>query len=129
MRNNYFKCEICKKQKKRSEMLLGETIRSSIAAMIKKKQPDWSIDKYICRTDFDVFRQEYIQHVLETEKGELSRLDKEVLKSLAKHEILSKNIEAEFTHKLSIGDKLADKVAAFGGSWRFIIFFLCIIAV
>lgn len=36
---------------------------------------------------------------------------------------VTKNINAEFEQKQTIGEKLADKVAEFGGSWTFIISF------
>ena len=37
--------------------------------------------------------------------------------------LVTKNINAEFEQKLTIGEKFADKVAEFGGSWTFIISF------
>jgi uncharacterized membrane protein len=109
-------------------MRLGATIRPSLEVMIKNKYKDWNDKKYICREDLDIFRKEYIQHVLETERGELSRLDKDVVKSLLKHEVVTKDINSEFSKELGLGDRLADRVASFGGSWKFIIFFGIIIA-
>src|SRR4030095_4903670 len=61
--------------------------------------------------------------MLETEKGELSSLEGEVLRSLAEHETLSRNVNVEFERELSLGERIADRVAEFGGSWRFIISF------
>ncbi len=61
--------------------------------------------------------------MLESEKGELSALDQRVLTSLREHEVLAKNIEAEFEHNPSLGNRLADKLASGGGSWTFLIAF------
>jgi uncharacterized membrane protein len=36
---------------------------------------------------------------------------------------LSKNINAEFEQNLTFGERLADKIADFGGSWNFIVIF------
>ncbi len=122
-------CHICKKHRPASELILGETIRPSIAALIKKQHPDWLPTSHICRPDFDHFRQEYIRQMLETEKGELSKLDKDVIRSLSKHEIISKNIESEFNQKASFANRLSDRIAGFGGSWKFITIFVAIIIV
>lgn len=71
----------------------------------------------------------YIQSLLESEKGELTTLDHEVLESLQRHETLSSNVDAEFKKDSTIGEKLADGVASFGGSWRFIIIFASILVI
>jgi uncharacterized membrane protein len=65
----------------------------------------------------------YIQNLLESEKGELTSLDNDVLESLQRHETLSSNVDAEFDKDLTFGDKMADGLATFGGSWRFLIIF------
>jgi uncharacterized membrane protein len=65
----------------------------------------------------------YIQNLLESEKGELTTLDHDVLESLQRHETLSSNVDAEFDKDLTFGDKMADGLATFGGSWKFLIIF------
>ena len=65
----------------------------------------------------------YVRQVLETEVGEVSALDNEVLESLKKNELLSANIYEDVDAKLTHGEVLADKIATLGGSWRFITFF------
>lgn len=116
-------CQICKEQKKRSEVIPAELIRQPIAETIRKTHPDWSPTGFICIADLNQFRANYVKDVLETEKGELSTLEEQVMKSLKEHELLSKNINIEFDRRLTIGERLADKIAEFGGSWRFIISF------
>jgi uncharacterized membrane protein len=69
----------------------------------------------------------YIQKLLESEKGELTTLDHEVLESLQRHETLSSNVDAEFEQDLTLGAKMADKLATFGGSWTFLIIFASIL--
>ena len=98
-------------------------IRPPIADQIRKELPDWSPEGYICRTDLNRFRMGYIESLLESEKGELSSLDHQVLESLKQHETLTSNIDVEFDKDLSLGEKLSDKLADFGGSWRFLIIF------
>ena len=53
----------------------------------------------------------------------LSELEKTVLASLTNNTTLADKIEGEDQQVLTTGQKIADKVASFGGSWTFIISF------
>ena len=63
------------------------------------------------------------------ERGELSALDREVVESLARHEILSENVEEEMAEARSLGERLSDHLATFGGSWSFLIVFAVILVI
>ena len=58
---------------------------------------------------------------------ELGDQEQRVIESIANKEPLPENINIAFHENLSIGQKLADKVASFGGSWTFIILFAVVI--
>jgi uncharacterized membrane protein len=120
-------CQICGKKKKMSEVIPAELVREPLVEIIRKTHPDWSSDGFICLADLDQVRTEYVKNVLETEKGELSTLEEEVIKSLKEQEILSENINIEFDQKLTFGQRLSDKLADYAGSWGFIIIFGVII--
>jgi uncharacterized membrane protein len=98
-------------------------VRHTVADLIGAQYPAWSSDSYICHADLARFRGQYVQTLLETEKGELTALEQEVVQSLREHDIVSANVDATFDEKLGFGERLADKIAAVGGSWRFIIGF------
>ena len=116
-------CSICNKPKPRAKMMPSALVRSTIAEQIIAAYPDWRPDGYICLSDLNRFRMNYIQNLLESEKGELTTLDHDVLESLQRHETLSSNVDAEFDKDLTFGDKMADGLATFGGSWKFLIIF------
>jgi uncharacterized membrane protein len=59
----------------------------------------------------------------------LSALEEQVVKSLKEHELLSSDVNAEFDRKLTFGERLADRVADYGGSWCFIGIFMGILIV
>nr|WP_245187844.1 DUF1003 domain-containing protein [Frateuria flava] len=44
----------------------------------------------------------------------------DVLRSLREHELVSTDIEREFDRQWSFGERLADRIATFGGSWTFL---------
>jgi uncharacterized membrane protein len=120
-------CQICKKQKPLNEIFPGSFVRDSVAELIRKKHPDWSSDGFICLDDLNHFRTEYVRNILEADKGELSTLEEQVMKSLREQDILSKNINVEFEEQLTFGERMADRIAEFGGSWRFIAIFAAVL--
>ena len=116
-------CQVCKKPKSPHEGQIGELVRPSLAEFIKKCRPGWDGKGFICLDDLGQFRKEYVKEVLQDEIGELSALDNEVIESLQQHEILASNIAEQFETKLTFGERLSDRIASFGGSWKFIISF------
>lgn len=121
-------CQICGEAKSPGELVPAELVREAIVARILPGHPNWSAAGYICRTDLDHFRSAYIQSFLEQEKGELTAIERDVIESLRRHDILSANAMDD-QRKRSAGEVWADRVAAFGGSWRFILLFFALIVV
>src|SRR5881392_4255216 len=122
-------CQICKKHKSPHGGMMAELIRPSLLDFIKKKVPDLDSKAFICFDDLGEFRKDYVKEVLQDEIGELSALDQEVIESLEQHEILSSDIEKQFEKKLTFGERLSDRIAEFGGSWKFLITFGAVIVV
>jgi uncharacterized membrane protein len=120
-------CQVCKRPHRLSNVTPGELVSPPVADLIRKAHPEWSGAGYICLPDLNRFRARYVAEVLEIERGELSSLDEEVVQSLKEEELLSTNINVEFDRELTFGERLADKVADFGGSWRFLILFAVVL--
>ncbi len=125
---NQNRCAICGKSFSPRSLVSGELVRQEIAEEILKAYPDWSPEKYICRADLAEFRGRYVHSLLESEKGELTSLEQEVVRSLREHELVSANVDAEFEQKWTFGERMADKIARFGGSWAFLILFAFFLA-
>jgi len=69
-------------------------------------------------------RSKELQELLETENQQLQKLNEIVIKSIEEEKLISEKLY-EFEDKNPGFDKrLADKIASFGGSWLFILFFL-----
>jgi uncharacterized membrane protein len=122
-------CLICGQTKSIRNGTIGEVVRPSLSEFIHKKAPQWDGNGFICLDDLGKFRRDYVKEVLQEEIGELSALDHEVIESLREHEILSSDISKQFEKKLTFGEKLSDSIAAFGGSWTFIIFFSLVLII
>jgi uncharacterized membrane protein len=127
--NEHFVCQICRAKKLRHEVVPASLVRPTIVREISRVHADWSQEGHICLVDLNRFREQYVRTLLETEKGELTHLEKEVIESLRQHEILAADQSFEFEKDLTIGARLADVIARIGGSWRFIIGFACFLLV
>ncbi len=116
-------CGICGKMKQPGEVVPAELVRDSINETIRKTNPEWSADGYICIPDLNRFRATHVQEVLEAEKGEVAELERQVVNSLREQELFAHNMNEEYDSQRTFGERLADRIAEFGGSWGFILLF------
>lgn len=119
---------ISKTEIKSGEEIQARDIREGIFNLLQVDYPDLQKQDYITLTELNQYRRLYLTSLITQEKGELAVIDIDVMTAIQNNSILSENIQEEIESELSIGQKLADHVAAFGGSWTFIVtFFLFIL--
>lgn len=113
-----------------SEKIKGSSINLPLRKFIQSEHPDFDAQSCLAITELNAYRYRYIEHSLEKELGDITVLERNVLDTIQTNQTLSDKIDAESsTQKLSYGQRLADKIATFGGSWTFIITFFCFIMV
>jgi len=105
------------------ELYRGSALRKSLLELIRKDHPNFGLDSYISIEELNKFRKKYLELLIEEEVGELSNLENEVVNAIARNKLVSDNIEVELDKKLTFGERLSDRIANFGGSWTFIIYF------
>jgi uncharacterized membrane protein len=106
-----------------SEKVSAKTIRHSILSIIQNDHPEFSHESNLSLSELKVYREKAISDYLVKEIGELSDLEKTVLTSLTNNTTLTDKIDGEGQQIRTVGERIADKVASFGGSWTFIISF------
>ena len=108
----------------KSEGIKGSLIRPSIFRLIVEEHPEFTDEDYITFSELAIYREKYIADFLQKEIGELSLLEKKVVDTLMDKSTISDKIEeTTLNESITLGQRLADKVASFGGSWTFIISF------
>lgn len=122
-------CVVCGKPYERSQLRAWGSVRPDIGRLIERDYPDWQDGKFICLPDLARYRRKYVEDLLEAERGELSDLEKQVLDTLHTGGIVSQNPEQLIDERITFGERLADRVASFGGSWTFIISFGVVVTV
>ncbi|NDI99951.1 DUF1003 domain-containing protein [Flavobacterium sp. LaA7.5] len=117
-----FTSDVSGKQFPVSEKVSAKVVRKSIIGIIQKEHPTFNEECSLAMAELNKYREKYITEFLLQELGELSNMETKVVESLKNRTVLSDKLEDE-TEITTFGQRVADKVATFGGSWTFIILF------
>jgi uncharacterized membrane protein len=113
----------------RKDLVPIATLRPSLIETLRRDYPDLPDNAKISRKELNRLRGEYVEQLLRNERGEISSLEREVIASLERHETLAEDTDKEFEEHRTLGERMADGVASFGGSWLFISSFFFFLAV
>ena len=122
-------CAISGEALRKSERVLLSALRPNLVERLRADHPGLGDDAVISRKLVDEYRSRLITELLAAEHGEVRQLDQEVAASIAAHDTIAADTDSEFDQKRSLGERLADVVASFGGSWTFIMFFFVVLVV
>ena len=120
-------CAVCGKTCDAADLRSARSIRPGIYDLMRKDHPDITHGDRVCRDDLARYRRLYLEDLLEEERGELTALDREVIESFETGEILAQNPEEQILEEETFGERMADHVASFGGSWTFIGVFMVVL--
>ncbi|TDP01335.1 DUF1003 domain-containing protein [Flavobacterium sp. 245] len=126
--NSTFKSAISGLELPDGQKISGKSIHDPILSLIIKDYPSFCDEDCISVQELNDYRQKYISNYLSSEIGMLSDLEKSVISSLKEDKSIVSIVEDEDETR-SFGQKIADKVADFGGSWTFIISFVLFIVI
>jgi uncharacterized membrane protein len=119
-----FQSDISNKTFSLAERISGLIVQPNILALIQQENPNFTADSHLAISELNLYREKYLRALLERERLAISELEGTVLTSLTNETTLADKLEFEDDTDISFGQKLADKVAAFGGSWSFILLFV-----
>lgn len=104
-------------------------MRDTIFSYVREIYPEFTPEDYISKKEFDKIRKDYLLHLITAENNDISLVEQQVVEAITGNKILSEDIEPIIENRLSVGQRAADKIAEFGGSWRFIITFFLILII
>jgi uncharacterized membrane protein len=122
-------CAVCRQAKSYHDLTPSDLVRPPLHEMIRRDCADWNDQSWICHADLRRYTGRLIENMLTEERGELGRLDVEVLSSLRENELTVRNINEQLAEHFTLGERVADRMAEFGGSWRFVLLFIALLAV
>ncbi|MBC7958407.1 MAG: DUF1003 domain-containing protein [Vallitaleaceae bacterium] len=120
------RCGICNEEKSVDNLTPTTDVFKPLAEMMTKEQPDWLQAGYVCSKDLNHYRDRYIHELLRKEHWDTNQLELEIKGILSDDQRKRERLK-EVDPPLTRGQKLADQVAKFGGSWKFIVSFATII--
>ncbi|MBI3233152.1 MAG: DUF1003 domain-containing protein [Bacteroidetes bacterium] len=120
-------CHITQKLVDENLAYRGDFIRDPIVDLINQKYPGFNHQSYISKEEYNTFRKMYVKQMFNSENAAIVDMNKEVVDSIIENKILSEGFKLDDSSDLTSGQKLADKIAEFGGSWAFIIVFFSFI--
>ncbi|MCA8879431.1 MAG: DUF1003 domain-containing protein [Rhodobacteraceae bacterium] len=99
-------------------------VRPGVRHLIEADRPGWDPEDVICLDDLAKYRRAYVENLIEEERGEIGDLESQVIAAMTNEQLVSRNPVEDAEDMLTFGQRVSDRVAAFGGSWVFIIGFM-----
>jgi uncharacterized membrane protein len=116
-------CSLCNSIVDTRDMVAAQKLDNPTLELIRQERPEWDGKRGICHNCREQFRAKKFLSYLEEESQKLSDLEKSLVSKIARRGRVTKIVEKEFEEQMTFGQRLADTVAHFGGSWTFILLF------
>jgi uncharacterized membrane protein len=111
-----------------SEKVHCRAVSKNVLELLQKDHPQITSKSHLAVSEINEYRQKYLEHLFSKEIGALTEMEKMVLDKLKEHQTLTDKLDdGDNPATFSFGQRVADKIATFGGSWTFIISFLVFI--
>ncbi len=124
MEHKVFTSAISRKSFPVSMQVKFHSVDNLILEIIHQKYPEFSAGDSLSIHELNEFRRDYITSKIIAEFGAVNQLKQQVIDSIQSDSLVSADDAQTDETQLSWAQQLSDKVAAFGGSWTFIIAFL-----
>jgi len=113
-------CSLCESPVNGRSLASPQKLENRIIDLIKADRPEWEGKRGICPTCLEQYRAKKFVGYLEAEYHKLSEIEHSVVSKITRRGRVSKLVNQDFESTMTFGQRIADKVAQFGGSWRFI---------
>ncbi len=122
-------CSLCHRQLARSRCVPVQILRPAMVEHLRLSHPDWVPEGFICHDDLSNQRAAHLQKMLQSGKETIADIEADVVRTMKTEELISRNIrEGDGLDSPTFGQRMADNVAQFGGSWRFLIAFAVLLS-
>ena len=126
------KTAVCIVDQQRYQVVDGmrlEELETSLRQMILKDFPQAHNSSFICSEHFVHYRLAKMDAMIENDYQQNDKVNAQLSKILANHTYRVVDVNSELESSLTFGQRVADGVARFGGSWAFIISFVVVMLV
>ncbi len=123
-----FTSDISGKQYPVAEKVSGKTVRNGVLKEVLKDHPAFNVQSSLSASELNHYRQLYIRNLLSKEVGALTELEQTVLDNINQNHLIADEA-SEIKNPVTRGQRWADGIASFGGSWKFIGIFCLLLVI
>lgn len=113
-------CSLCNTMVEGRTLASPQKLENRILDLIRKDRPEWEAKRGICANCLEQYRAKKFIDYLEAEYRKLSEIEHSVVSKITRRGRVSRVVHQEFDASMTLGERAADKIAQFGGSWPFI---------
>lgn len=124
-----WECSLTGKPYPRHALLDAERVEEAVLQLMQNDHPVFTGKGLINRHDYVRYWVRHLAAALERQDQNLTAQQQLVIDALEKGYFLHPPRPGKTTDQLTLGQRLADKISAFGGSWAFISSFLSVMTV
>lgn len=121
-------CSVCGSPVETRHLVNPQKMEDRLVDLIKADHPDWDGKRGVCPKCREAYRAKKFLAYLEAEYEKISEMERSLVSKVARRGRVSKAVHEEFEEAMTLGDRVADQVAHFGGSWKFILLFGAVLA-
>lgn len=104
-------------------------VEKEIRSYILSIRPDLTEESKITFPELLNYRLDYIRKLIATDSGKMDQLNETIVQTIKENETITDKLKPAGEKKLTVGQKTADSIAKFGGSWPFIFIFISILII
>jgi uncharacterized membrane protein len=113
-------CSLCNSPVDSRHLASPQKLENRILDLIKLDRPEWEAKRGICPNCLETYRAKKFIGYLEAEYQKLSELEHAVVSKVTRRGRVSKLVHQDMDTQMTFGQRMADRIAQFGGSWTFI---------
>jgi uncharacterized membrane protein len=113
-------CSLCAAPVDGRSLRSPQKLENRIIDLIRQDRPEWEANRGICPNCLEQYRAKKFVGYLEAEYRKLSDIEHAVVSKITRRGRVSQAVHQDFHSGMTFGQRVADRVARFGGSWPFI---------
>ncbi|KAJ3318780.1 hypothetical protein HDV06_007031 [Boothiomyces sp. JEL0866] len=116
---------------KKTGLTLISQLKPKIVKLLQNDYGETNVlpNSYVCSHHLTKAMQDRVDALLEEDKNQISKLQEDAMRNLEQYELDEKNWKEKFEIRGNFGERAADFVASFGGSWRFLGYLLLLLLI
>jgi len=116
-------CSVCGAPTDTRHLVNPQKLEDGLVDLLQRDHPNWDGKHGVCPKCREQYRAKKFLGYLEAEYQKITEAERTLVAKIARRGRISKLVEREYQERMTLGERVADRVAQFGGSWTFLSLF------